>query len=95
MFKASPAQSKELGNRIIGFLDSYGPTDVDAVLFVDEDGRSGYAPGPDAPPGCRTLMNRAGVDRLMVLHGYLPVDLEQPDMLAAFTELICENAWLS
>ncbi|GIG58506.1 hypothetical protein Lfu02_28780 [Longispora fulva] len=95
MLKTSPAQVKELGERIVSFLDSYGPADGDAVLFVDDEGRFGFDAGPDCPAGCRTVMNRAGVDRLMVLHGYLPQDLGRADTRAAFAELIGENAWLS
>ncbi|MGY0234892.1 hypothetical protein [Longispora urticae] len=94
MLKTTPEQRNALGKKITGFLNSYGPTNVDAVLYVDVDGKFGYSDGPEAPAGCQLLINRAGVDRLMVLHCYTLLDLSRPEGLDAFVELVVESAWL-
>ncbi|MEV6523532.1 hypothetical protein AB0M43_16400 [Longispora sp. NPDC051575] len=95
MFKASPAQISELGQRIVSFVDSYRPDEVDALIFVDEEGRFGFSKGPDAPVGCRAIMNRAGIDRLMVLHTYVTGDFADPGVRESFAALVCDDAWLS
>ncbi|GIG57068.1 hypothetical protein Lfu02_14400 [Longispora fulva] len=94
MFKATPEQLKALGEKITGFLYSYGPNEVDAVLFMDADGKFGHCEGPEAAAGCEWLVNRAGVDRLMVLHSYTLLDLSRADGLDAFAELVAESVWL-
>ncbi|WP_412540171.1 hypothetical protein R8Z50_30800 [Longispora sp. K20-0274] len=94
MFNATPEQRKAIGETIAGFLNSYGPNEVDAVVFMDADGKFGYCDGPEAPAGTQWLVNRAGVDRLMVLHCYTPLDLSRADGLDAFAELVAESAWL-
>ncbi|WP_412543561.1 hypothetical protein R8Z50_14080 [Longispora sp. K20-0274] len=95
MLKAQPRQIKDLAEKISSFTDAFGPGALDAILFVDDEGNIGFSAGPDAPAGCRVIMNRAGIDRLMVLHAYTTLDLERPDTKEAFAELVFENAWLS
>ncbi|GIG62041.1 hypothetical protein Lfu02_64130 [Longispora fulva] len=93
MLNAEPHQVKELAGKISDFTDHYAPGELEAVLFLDPVGRVGFGPGPDAPAGCQVIMNRAGVDRLMVLHGYTPLDLLRDPGRDAFAELVFENSW--
>ncbi|GIG63700.1 hypothetical protein Lfu02_80720 [Longispora fulva] len=93
--KPARRQVQELGEKLPAFLDIYAPGELEAILFLDPSGKIGYAPGPDAPAGCITIMNRAGVDRLMVLHAYTPLDLARDPGREAFAELIFENSWSS
>ncbi|MGY0232590.1 hypothetical protein [Longispora urticae] len=95
MLKVTPAQRKELGDKIVSFISSYGPGSIDAALFVDDEGSFGFSAGPEVPAGCRLIMNRAGIDRLMVMHVYTLPDLNRPDGRDAFAELVSENAWLT
>ncbi|MEV6526903.1 hypothetical protein AB0M43_33725 [Longispora sp. NPDC051575] len=90
MFNPTPDQRKELGGKIRDFLNEHPPTDVDAVLFVDDHAAGGYSAGPDVPAGCRLLVRRDELDMIAVTNAAYDVDSEAGR--DALVELVLERA---
>lgn len=88
MLRLTPVQIVDLGRELANFIHAYPPNEIDAVLFLDHHGVFGSSAGPDAPSECRIVINRAGVDCLMVLHTYTTLDLGETLGREAFAQLV-------